>query len=88
MDDKEAAIAAIRTCKTRESLDGMLSRFEITDTQETLDILNASMYNPQTFFSLSGEITLEDKLEFTKQMFLTGGWRLNELYEKMGIANA
>jgi hypothetical protein len=81
---KEAAIAAIRTCKTRESLEDLLRRFEITAAREVIDCLNECMYNPQRFFS-SEAISLEDELELTKQMFLTGTWRLNEYYDRMNI---
>jgi hypothetical protein len=37
--------------------------------------------SPRRFF-LNEKITLEDELEFTKQIFLTGTWRLNEYYER------
>jgi hypothetical protein len=84
MKNKEAAIAAIRTCKTRDSLNDILDRFEIIDAQEAIDCLNNCMYNPQRFLS-SEHITLEDELELTKQIFLTGTWRLNEYYDRMRI---
>lgn len=84
MINKEAAIAAIRTCKTRESLDDMLKRFELADNLEIITCLNECMYNPQRFFSTE-PTAIEDKLEFTKQIFLTGTWRLNEYYERMCI---
>ena len=87
MKNKEAAVAAIRTCKTRSSLDDMLKHFAVTDIQETIDCLNECMYNPETFFS-QNPITVEDDLEFTKQVFLTGTWRLNEYYDRMGIGVA
>jgi hypothetical protein len=83
----EAAIAAIRTCKTRESLDDMLKRFDLTDNQAIITCLNECMYNPRRFFSTE-PTTIEDKLEFTKQIFLTGTWRLNEYYERMCIPGA
>jgi hypothetical protein len=85
VENREAAIAAIRTCKTRESLEDMLSRFEITGEQEAIDCLNKCMYNPQIFFS-SRPSSLEDECEFTKQIFLTGTWRLNEYYDRMGVS--
>jgi hypothetical protein len=84
MKDKEAAIAAIRTCKNRESLDRMLKHFELTNPQETIDFLNECMYSPQTFSSPK-QVTIEVELEITKQIFLTGTWRLNEYYDKLGI---
>jgi hypothetical protein len=85
MTNRAAAIAAIRTCRTRDSLDDMLNRFEIAGEQNIIDCLNECMYNPQTFFA-SKPITVEDELEFTKQIFLTGTWRLNDYYDRMGIA--
>jgi uncharacterized protein YaaN involved in tellurite resistance len=87
MENREAAIAAIRTCKTTDSLNHMLNRFEMTDAQDIVNCLNECMYNPETFFS-SQPLTIEDKLEFTKQIFLTGTWRLNEYYDRMGIKMA
>ena len=87
MKDMEAAVAAIRTCKTLDSLNSMLARFELTDSHEIIDCLNNCMYNPQTFNS-SESITAEDELEFAKQIFLTGTWRLNEYYDLIGIKMA
>ncbi|MDR0556767.1 MAG: hypothetical protein LBG43_02705 [Treponema sp.] len=84
MKNKEAAVAAIRTRKTREILDDMLARFEIMETREAIECLNERMYNPQIFFSTK-PLSPEDELEFTKQVFLTGTWRLNEYYERMGL---
>jgi len=84
MEDREAAIAAIRKCETRESLDRILNLFKIKGEQETIDLLNECMYSPTTFFSSEG-MTKEVELDFTKQIFLTGGWRLNEYYDKLGI---
>lgn len=86
MKNREAAIAAIRTCRTRDSLDDVLSRFEISDIRETIDCLNECMYNPERFFS-SEPISPEDELEFTQQIFLTGTWRLNDYYDRMGISS-
>jgi hypothetical protein len=83
MENMQAAIAAIRTCKTRRDLDKMLAKFEIPDGEETIKCLDECMYSPQKFFI--GETTLDDNVEFTKQMFITGAWRLNEVYERMGI---
>ena len=87
MKNKEAAIAAIRTCKNRKDLDDMLRQFNVTEANEAIRCLNECMYNPQTFSSPK-EISLEDELEFSKQIFLTGTWRLNEYYDRMGIGTA
>jgi hypothetical protein len=87
MKEREAAIAAIRTCKTRDSLDQMLVRFDITEPADSIECLDQCMYNPEKFYSLK-PINIEDELEFTKQIFLTGTWRLNELYDRLGIEPA
>lgn len=84
MKNQEAALAAIRTCKTRKDLDDMLEQFEIMNVKDAIDCLNECMYKPQTFGSPT-PISLEDELEFTKQIFLTGTWKLNEYYDRMGI---
>jgi hypothetical protein len=84
MKNMDAAVAAIRTCKTSDSLDGMLARFELTDVQEIINCLNKCMYDPSRYFSAT-EVTLEEDLELTKQIFLTGTWRLNEYYDRMRI---
>lgn len=84
MKNQEAALAAIRTCKTRKDLDDMLEQFEIRDAGDAIDCLNKCMYEPQTFGSPT-PVSLEDELEFTKQIFLTGTWRLNDYYDRMGI---
>jgi hypothetical protein len=84
MNKRDAAIAAIRTCKTREELSDMLKRFEITDERDTIDCLNQCMYSPQVSFTPKpGNIA--DELEFTTRIFLTGKWRLNIYYDRMGI---
>jgi hypothetical protein len=83
MENREAAIAAIRTCKTRGDLEEMLAKFEIPDGEETIKCLDECMYSPQKFFA--NEISPDVDIEFTKQIFLTGTWRINEFYERMGI---
>ena len=84
MKNMEAAIADIRTCKTRESLDEMLAKFDIIDNQEIIDCLNKCMYDPEKFYSAPPS-SIDVELEITKQIFLTGTWRLNEIYERMNI---
>jgi hypothetical protein len=78
-------IGALKECTTRASLEDTFNRFDITDTQERIDKLNRCMGNPRTFFS-SGKVTLEETYELTIQMFLTMSWKLNEIYDRMGLA--
>ena len=88
IEAKQGAIAAVRTCRTRESLEEMLARFEgeIGDAQETIAFLNECMYSPQIFYTME-PTSIEDALEFTKQTFLTGTWRLHEYYVRMGVGS-
>lgn len=81
----EAAVAAIRTCKTQTALDDMLGRFELTDSREIVECLNRCMYDPERYFS-ANKVTIEEDLALTRQIFLTGTWRLNEFYDRMGIS--
>ena len=83
-ENEEAAVAAIQQCRTRETLDKMLCRFDISASQDILRVLDKCMYSPKTFFA-SAPKTVEDEVEFTKQVFLTGTWRLNKYYQRMGI---
>ena len=83
--NREAAVAAIRTCKTLDSLNAELERFDFRGADEIIACLNECMYNPERFFSSGGGVPIEDDLEMTKQIFLTGTWRLNEFYDRMGI---
>ena len=80
---KGTAIAAIRACTDRETLDATLALFGITDKRWAIELLAECMYSPQTFPD-PVELSDEDKLELTKEMFLTGVWRLNEYYDRMG----
>jgi hypothetical protein len=84
MENMAGAVAAIRTCKTLDSLDSMLTRFELTDSQKIIDCLNNCMYNPERYFSTS-KVTVEEDLELTKQIFLAGTWRINKYYDRMRI---
>jgi hypothetical protein len=80
-------IGALKACTTRESIEDTFERYNITNTQEKIDKLNQCMGDPQTFFS-SGKVSLEETYELTIQMFLTMSWKLNELYDRMGLVTA
>jgi hypothetical protein len=80
-------IGALKACTTRESIEDTFERYDITDTQEKIDKLNQCMGDPQTFFS-SDKVSLEETYELTIQMFLTMSWKLNEIYDRMGLVTA
>jgi hypothetical protein len=80
-------IGALKECTTRASLEDTFTLYKITDIQDRIDKLNACMGNPQTFFS-SGKVSPEEVYELTIQMFLTMSWKLNDIYDRMGLAVA
>jgi hypothetical protein len=79
-------IGALKECTTRASIEDTFDRFNITDIQERIGKLNQCMGDPQTFFS-SGKVSLEETYELTIQMFLTMSWKLNEIYDRMGLVS-
>jgi hypothetical protein len=80
-------IGALKECTTRVSIEDTFNRYEITDIQERVDKLNQCMGDPQTFFS-SGKVSLKETYELTIQMFLTMSWKLNEIYDRIGLVTA
>jgi hypothetical protein len=80
-------IGALKECTTRASIEDTFDRYEITDIQERINKLNRCMGDPQTFFS-SGKVSLEETYELTIQMFLTMSWKLNDIYDRIGLATA
>jgi hypothetical protein len=77
-------IGALKECTTRVSIEDTFDLYNIMDTQDRIERLNQCMGNPQTFFS-SGKVSLEETYELTIQMFLTMSWKLNEIYDRMGL---
>jgi hypothetical protein len=85
MDSKDRIVGALKACTTKEIIEDTFARFDVSVLGERIDILNRCMGNPQTFFSSGDSISVENKYELTIQMFLTMSWKMNELYERMGI---
>ena len=77
-------INALRACKSRDDINDLFKIHNITKTNKKIELLNESMYSPETFYS-SGDINEEDKLDLTIEIFLMNDWRLNERYEKAGL---
>jgi hypothetical protein len=88
MEEKnKIVIGALKECTARASLEETFKLYNITDVEERIDKLNRCMGNPQTFFS-SDKISINDKYELTIQMFLTMSWKLNEIYDRIGLVSA
>jgi hypothetical protein len=77
-------IGALKECSSKKTVEDTFALYEIGDISERIDKLNTCMGNPQTFFS-SDEVSPEEAYELTIQMFLTKSWKLNEIYDRMGV---
>lgn len=86
---RSAIIDAFWYCHTREDVDAVWSKYDITDTQGKLDALNEVMGNPMTWWTGPADeiakLTPEDFLHRTVSMFLVGTWKINEIYKRAGF---
>ncbi len=85
MEVKDRIISALKACTTKELIEDTFIRFDVSALNERTEMLNECMGNPQTFYSSGDDVSIENKYELTIQMFLTMSWKMNELYERMGI---
>ncbi len=82
MQDTKVVISALTACDTRNLLEDTFKRFEIESEQKRIECLNICMGQPKTFFSCgNSNINEADLYEMTVQMFLSGAWKLAELYK-------
>jgi hypothetical protein len=77
-------IGALKECTSREMIESTFDLYKISDISGRTDKLNECMGNPQTFFS-SEKVSPKEVCELTIQMFLTMSWKLNEIYDRIGI---
>ena len=82
-DKDNILIWALKGCSSRASVEETLTLYKVKDKAERIDRLNDCMGNPQTFFS--SDINTDDKYELTIQMFLSGSWKLSEIYDRLGV---
>jgi hypothetical protein len=77
-------VGALKGCSSRTSIEDTFKLYNIIEKPERISKLNICMGNPQTFFS-SDNVSIDDKYELTIQMFLTGSWKLSEIYDRIGV---
>jgi hypothetical protein len=77
-------VGALEQCDTRELVEDTFSRFGVSDYSPKTDHLVEAMGKPMLFFSESG-IDAEGRYVTVLSMFLTGEWKMNKLYERMGL---
>ena len=84
MDINKVLVGALQQCDTAELVEDTFIRFNISDSCPKADHLIEAMGNPKVFFSQSSNDT-ENRYSTILAMFLTGEWKMNKLYEKMGF---
>lgn len=85
MKINKIVISALRECKTKEDIEDVFCRFDITETTEKQRLLVWAMYAPALFFSSPAPISEDDIYRMTIEQFLSNNWRLVPLYEKLGL---
>jgi len=84
MDINKVLVGALQQCDTKELLEDTFSRFNLSDCLNKTEHLVEAMGNPTLFFS-EGTIDVESRYSTVLSMFLTGEWKMNKLYERMGL---
>jgi hypothetical protein len=77
-------VGELQDCSTSRLIGDTFNKYAITPFEERVVYLNQAMGNPQTFFS-SENLADEMRYEVTERMFLSGTWKLAELYKKAGF---
>ena len=80
---KKSIEDALRDCKTRTEINETFDSFKIVDLSERISILNNVMGCPETFFS--GELTGNLRYQREVSIFLTGAWKINDIYKRAGF---
>jgi hypothetical protein len=83
MEVNKILVGALRECETQEQVEDTFNRFDMADIAGKAEHLTVCMGNPLTFFA-SEEPDAATKYATVLSMFLTGEWKLNEIYERIG----
>ena len=84
METNKVLVGALQQCDTKELVEDTFLRFNISDYSQKTDHLVDAMGKPTLFF-LEGGIDVEGRYATVLSMFLTGEWKMNKLYERMGL---
>jgi len=84
MEINKILVGALQQCDTKELVEDTFSRFSTSDFSRRTDHLIKAMGSPKLFFS-EGDIDIESRYDTVLSMFLTGEWKMNKLYERMGL---
>lgn len=83
MNTKAVLVSALAACDTRELLEDAFTRYEASDLKFRIECMNDCMGNPKTFYSAGEDVSLQNAYELTVQMFLTGAWKIAQIYKKL-----
>lgn len=84
MEINKIVVGALQQCETKDLVEDTFTRYSILDYSKKSDHIVEAMGNPMLFFS-KGEIDPESRYATVLSMFLTGEWKMNKLYERMGM---
>jgi hypothetical protein len=84
MEINRVLVGALQQCDTKELVEDTFTRFSTSDYSQKTNHLVEAMGNPTLFFS-EGGIDIEGRYATVLSMFLTGEWKMNKLYERMGL---
>ena len=77
-------VGALQQCDTEILVEDTFARFGFFDYIQKKEHLKNAMGDPELFFS-EGNDDAKDQYTTVLSMFLTGEWKLNELYERSGL---
>ena len=77
-------VGALQHCESKELVEDTFARFSISDYPLKTDHLVEAMGKPELFFSEGGK-DIEGRYATVLSMFLTGEWKMNKLYERVGL---
>lgn len=77
-------VGALQHCDTKEVVEDTFIRFNLSDSAEKTACLIEAMGAPDIFLSGGGS-DCNSRYATVLAMFLTGEWKMNRLYERMGL---
>jgi hypothetical protein len=84
MEVNKVLVGALQQCDTKDLVEDTFIRFNISDGFQKANHLIGAMGEPKIFFSQNDNDT-ESRYSTILSMFLTGEWKMNKLYERMGL---
>jgi hypothetical protein len=77
-------VGALQHCDTKEAVEDTFTRFGFSDYPQKSEHLRMAMGEPMLFLS-EGNVDTAIRYDTVLSMFLTGEWKINELYDRAGL---